>query len=75
MLVGASVLHAWEHRFPSAPWRHLSVHKKLDSLVSPVPFLPSASATRPCDRVLARLARPAAVSSRRNYCGISTESY
>lgn len=28
MLVGASVRHAWEHRFPSAPWRHLSGRKK-----------------------------------------------
>lgn len=27
-LLAANVLHAWQHRFPSAPRRHLGVHKK-----------------------------------------------
>lgn len=33
MLLGAGVLHAWQHRFPPAPWRLLGVHKKLEPLV------------------------------------------
>lgn len=69
MLLSASVLHAWQHRFLSALWRHLGVQKKL---MCPVPVLSCASATRPPNRVHAR---PAAAPSRRNCVGILCKSY